>query len=84
MKEVVVPASTKPPRQGSPELSTQRGPGGAESFVAEGCLLFPKSFHVVEEFQEHDPGEHGQAVKVAIQALVFAHDVPARFHNTAQ
>ena len=34
-------------------------------------------FHVIQELQEHDPGEHGQAVEVAVQALVLAHDVAA-------
>ena len=30
-------------------------------------LLNP--FHVVEELEEHDPGQHGQTVQVAVQAL---------------
>ncbi|WP_245294020.1 hypothetical protein [Methylobrevis pamukkalensis] len=36
-------------------------------------LLDP--LHVVEELQEHDPGEHRQPIKVAIQPLVLPHDL---------
>ena len=39
--------------------------------------LFLDAFHVIEEFQEHDPSQHGQAVEITVQALVLAHD-PAR------
>ena len=31
--------------------------------------------HVVQEFQEHDPGEHGQTVEVAVEPLVLPHRV---------
>jgi hypothetical protein len=30
---------------------------------------------VVEELEEHDPGEHGQPVQVAVESLVLPHDV---------
>ena len=33
--------------------------------------------HVVEELEEHDPGEHRQPVEVAVEPLVLAHDVAA-------
>jgi hypothetical protein len=39
---------------------------------------------VIEEFQEHDPGEHGQPIEVAIEALVLSHDVPGRLDEAAQ
>ena len=38
-------------------------------------LFFALLFQVVEEFEEHDPGEKRQTVEVAIQPLVLAHDV---------
>ena len=40
--------------------------------------------HVVEELQEHDPGEHRQAVEVAIQALVLAHDVAGGLDHASE
>jgi hypothetical protein len=39
---------------------------------------------VVEELEEHDPGEHRQAVEVAVEALVLAHDVAGRLDEAAQ
>ena len=39
---------------------------------------------VVEKLEEHDPGEHGQAVEVAVEALVLAHDVARGFDEAAQ
>ena len=40
--------------------------------------------HVVEELQEHDPGEHRQAVEVAVQPLVLAHDVARGLDQAAE
>ena len=40
--------------------------------------------HVVQELQEHDPGEHRQAVEVAVEALVLAHDVAAGLDEAAE
>jgi len=39
-------------------------------------FFFAAAFEIIEEFEEHDPGEHRQAVKVAVQPFVLAHDVP--------
>ena len=44
-------------------------------------FLFANLLHVVEELQEHDPGEHRQPVEVAVEPLVLAHDVAARLHD---
>lgn len=38
-----------------------------------GALCFD-ALQVVQEFQEHDPGQHRQAVEVAVQPFVLAHD----------
>ena len=53
----------------------RRFDGGLELFRGELGLALALKFQVIEEFQEHDPGEHRQPVKVAIQPLVLAHDV---------
>ena len=58
--------------------------GGAETFPGHDGLGFPLPFHVVQELEEHDPGEHGQAVQVAVEALVLAHEVPGRFDDAGQ
>ena len=42
------------------------------------------ALHVVEKFEEHDPSEHRQAVEVAIEALILAHDVAAGFNNRSE
>jgi hypothetical protein len=42
------------------------------------------NFQVIQEFQEHDPSEHRQAVEVAIQPLVLAHDVARGFQECAE
>ena len=49
--------------------------GGFELFAGELGLALALDFEVVEEFQEHDPCEHRQAVEVAVEALILAHDV---------
>ena len=41
-------------------------------------------FHVVEELEEHDPGEHRQAIEVAVEALVLAHDVARGLEQAAE
>ena len=38
-------------------------------------LLFAVLLDVVEELEEHDPGEQRQTVEVAVEPLVLAHDV---------
>jgi len=40
--------------------------------------------HVIEELQKHDPGQHREPVKVTVQALVLAHDVPASLDDARQ
>src|SRR5208283_2724026 len=55
-----------------------------ESFAGEIRLLLPNLFHVVQELEEHNPGEHRQAVDVAVEAFVLPHDVTARFDDRAE
>src|SRR5213078_4835446 len=38
-------------------------------------LTLALKLQVIEELQEHDPGEHRQAVKVVVQAFIFSYDV---------
>ena len=45
-------------------------------------LLDP--FHVVQELEEQDPGEHGQPVQVAVQPLVLAHDLARRLDDAVE
>ncbi len=51
--------------------------GRPELLAGECRLLFPLDFQVIQEFQEHDPGQQRQPVEVAVQPLVLAHDVVA-------
>lgn len=41
-------------------------------------------FKVIEVIQEHDPGEHRQAVGIAIEHFVLAHDVACGFQERAK
>lgn len=59
--------------------AVRRFDGGLELFPGELGLALALNFQVVQKFQEHDPGEHRQPVKVAIEPLVFAHDVARGF-----
>jgi len=43
--------------------------GRLEILALQDRLGFPHLLQVVEELQKHDPGEHGQAIKVAIEPL---------------
>ena len=52
--------------------------------AADGRFLLAKPFYVIQELQEHDPGEHRQTVEVAVQPLVLAHDVPRGLGETAE
>ena len=54
---------------------------GLEFFPASLASSRSDALHVVEKLQEHDPSEHRQAVEVAIEPLVLAHDVAAGFNN---
>ena len=58
--------------------------GGLELIAGElGCGL-ALDFEIVEELEEHDPGQHRQAVEVAVEALVLAHDVARGFEERAE
>jgi hypothetical protein len=47
-------------------------------------FLLAHLLHVVQELQEHDPGEHRQTVEVAVQALVLPHQVSCRLDKRAE
>ena len=64
--------------------AVRRLDGGLELFPGELGLALALNFQVVQKFQEHDPSEHRQPVKVAIQPLVFAHDVARGFQECAE
>src|SRR5262249_4037605 len=51
--------------------------GRAEAAAAHLGFLFPNLLHVVKEFEEHNPGEHRQAVQIAVEPFVLPHDIPA-------
>ena len=53
--------------------------GGSVLLAAQLRPRFLDLFHVVQELQKHDPGEHRQAAEVAGQALVLPHDVAGGF-----
>jgi hypothetical protein len=63
-----------------------RSDGRAVALAADGRPRFLDLLQVVEEFstKEHDPGEHRQAVEVAVQSLVFPHDVAGRLDEAAE
>ena len=54
----------------------RRFDGWLEFLTSKLCLGFAHLFMVVQELEEHHPCEHGQAVAIAVQALVLAHNVP--------
>ena len=56
----------------------------AEAFAGELGVGFANLLQIVQELEEHDPGEHGQAVEVAVQPFVFAHDVARRLDERAE
>ena len=59
--------------------------GRAVAFAGDGfALVSSHLLQVVEELEEHDPGEHRQAVEVAVEALVLPHDVAGRLDEAAQ
>ena len=55
-----------------------------EAFARDRGFILAQLLHIVEEFEEEYPGEHGQAVKVSVKAFVFAHDVAYGFDDAAQ
>jgi hypothetical protein len=60
---------------------------GQRGFVRLALILgivFPFFFALVENLEEQHPGELAQALGVAINAVVLAHDVLDRFDGTAE
>ena len=55
-----------------------------KAFACDGGIVLTQLLHIVEEFEEEYPGEHGQAVKVAVESFVLTHDVANRFDDAAQ
>ena len=64
--------------------AVRRLDGRLELLPGEPGLPLALEFQVIEELQEHDPGEHRQAVQIAVQTLVLPHDVPGGFEKCAQ
>ena len=64
--------------------AVRRFDGGLELLPGELGLALALEFQIIEEFQEHDPGEHRQAVEVAVEALVLAHDVARGLEESAE
>ena len=58
--------------------------GGLELLRGELCLALALEFQVIEEFQEHDPREHRQAVQIPVQTFVFSHDVPGGLEKCSE
>ena len=56
----------------------------AVSLVLEPRLEFPFKLEVIEKLEKHHPGEHGQAVCIAAQTLVFSHDVAHALDDAGQ
>ena len=57
---------------------------GLELLPAELRFLLALQLQVIEELQEHDPGEQRQPVEVAVQPLVLAHDVAGGLEEAAE
>ena len=57
---------------------------GRNCFPARAASCLPLLLQVVQELEEHDPGEHRQAVEVAVQPLVLAHDVAGGLDEAAE
>lgn len=55
-----------------------------ESLASHLCFFLAHLFEVVEELEEHDPRQHRQAVKVAIETLVLPHNIPRRFNDAGE
>ena len=58
--------------------------GRPELLAGELRLLLALLLEVVEELEEHDPGEQRQPVEVAVQPLVLAHDVARGLEQAAE
>src|ERR1043165_4167661 len=73
-----IPASSTPRAQSSASWSPSavgRFDGVTEAFAGQLRIGFADLLKIVQELEEHDPGEHGQTVKIAVEPFVFAHDV---------
>src|SRR5439155_19280211 len=70
---------------GGPIAPTVRWFNGRTEFLAgQFGLSLALEFQIVQELEEHDPGEQRQPVEVAVQALVLAHDVARGLNETAK
>ena len=58
--------------------------GRAVLLAADCRPRFLDLLQVVKELEEHDPGEHRQAVEVAVEPLVLPHDVAGRLDEAAE
>ena len=58
--------------------------GVTEAFAGQLRVGLADLLQIVEELQEHDPGEHRQTVEVAIESFVLAHDVARRLDQAAE
>jgi len=47
-------------------------------------LFLALQFKIIKKFEKHDPCKQGQAVEVAIEPLVFAHNIACRFNQASQ
>lgn len=47
-------------------------------------LPLPLDLQIIQKLQEHDPRQHRQAIEVAVETLVLAHDVARRFQERAE
>jgi hypothetical protein len=48
-----------------------------EALAAHLAFLFADLLHIVKEFEEHDPGEHRQAIQIAVEPFILSHNVTA-------
>lgn len=58
--------------------------GRAKTLAAYFGLRLVQLLHIIQEFEEQYPGQHGQAVQVAIQPLILAHYVAHGFDDAAE
>ena len=55
-----------------------------EAFACELGVGLADLFQIVQELEEHDPGEHGQTVEIAVEPFVLAHDVARGLDEAAE
>ena len=49
----------------------------SKALAAHLGLFAANLLHIVEEFEEHDPGEHWETIEIAVEPFVLPHDVAA-------